>query len=321
MKLSVFASVLLLGAPAILANEFQVCDSGTLGERENEAFRHSKNYIITAFSSAHSSNDAIGTDQEAVNIVGKFSYGLVLKDLEDEAVEVFMDDCSGSVRHLGNSLTNENGESNLVLDAQDLPSFGRYKIIHRVSGDGTTVESNLTILPEGTKLFVFDIDGTLTTSDVELWKEIGASTFSIGYDQSPREGAAAATRFRHEVQGYHLVYLTGRYFSLTQTTRDWLVSKECAPGTLQLAPTLLDVIPTDAGAGTYKANYLKSLQAKGFHLAGAYGNSGTDIYAYNEAGIVKSQTFILGDEGGEEDTVSVGEDYRDHLATLAEDRD
>lgn len=316
MKAVIVSFVLVFGLAAQAGGDFQNCSVGSLEPLKTEAFRHSKNYIVTAFFAGHTSDDALAVTDRGISIVGKFSYGLVSKDLEDERVDVYLDDCSSELRHLGGSLTNSDGRSNLIVDAEDLPGPGRYKVVQRVAGDGTVVESVLTILPRGTELFIFDIDGTLTKSDVELWKEIGASAIRMGYDQSAREGSVAATKYRHETQGYHLIYLTGRHYTLTNCTRGWLKSKKFAPGTLQVAPSILEVLPTEGGVGAYKGNYLKSLQGKGFHLAGAYGNSTTDIFAYAQAGILKEQTFILGEHGGEENTVKLGEDFKDHLASL-----
>lgn len=48
----------------------------------------------------------------------------------------------------------------------------------------------------------------------------------------------------------------------------------------------------------------------------AYGNATTDIFAYLGAGIAQDATFILGDHGGEEGTVDLGDDYLAHLPVI-----
>ena len=50
---------------------------------------------------------------------------------------------------------------------------------------------------------------------------------------------------------------------------------------------------------------MKGLQAKGLEIYAAYGNTSTDVKAYQEAGIPKSRTWIMGPHGGEGDTQKV----------------
>jgi phosphatidate phosphatase PAH1 len=51
----------------------------------------------------------------------------------------------------------------------------------------------------------------------------------------------------------------------------------------------------------------------------AYGNATTDITAYENAGIPKDVTFIIGEYAGTSGTVAIpNDDYTDHIATFVE---
>ena len=65
--------------------------------------------------------------------------------------------------------------------------------------------------------------------------------------------------------------------------------------------------------GDYKAAYLNLLISQGFEIEAGYGNASTDIYAYDQAGIDKARTFMLGENGGVDNTVDLGDDYLGHI--------
>jgi phosphatidate phosphatase PAH1 len=50
----------------------------------------------------------------------------------------------------------------------------------------------------------------------------------------------------------------------------------------------------------------------------AYGNARTDIEAYEDVGIPKEKTFIIGPYAGEKGTTPIREDYRSHVDTVEE---
>ena len=55
----------------------------------------------------------------------------------------------------------------------------------------------------------------------------------------------------------------------------------------------------------------------GHDLNDIWGSDPTDIYAYEKAGIDKTETFIVGKHGGEEQTQALGEDYLNHVQELS----
>ena len=125
--------------------------------------------VVASGSPNHSAQDIITTPARPVTIPGKFTYGALGKDLEDEMVEVWMDDCSGSYVKLGETVTDDDGRVAFIIEGQDLPPVGSYNLYLRVSGDDSATRSTLRVLAEGSAVVVFDIDATLTsTFDVDV---------------------------------------------------------------------------------------------------------------------------------------------------------
>jgi phosphatidate phosphatase PAH1 len=302
---------------------FQVCDQDPLPEGlPTVEWNHATSAITVATGDPdHSAQDPITVVGRAEPIVGKFAYGAVSKDLQDEWIEVWIDRCEGALVKLGEVLTDTDGRVALEIPAAELPPVGAYATWLRVMGDGTATRSVLRVVMPGTHVVVMDIDGTLTTSDTELFQDIFADLFGpLGtgdYVPVARAGALDLTLRRGPSQGYLLVYMTGRPYYLTDISRGWLADLGMAPAHLHLTDSNAEAMPTEGGVGTYKADYLAHLQGMGLLLDIAYGNATTDIYAYAQAGIDLAATFIVGDNGGTDGTVAVGDDYVAHLAAVA----
>lgn len=297
------------GAPT-----FAVCeDAAPPPAKKVSSFRHTSSKVISFASAWHTADDAITTDEADTTVRAKLAYGSISKDLEDEWIEVWLDDCDGLVR-LGRALSDDDGRIALPLD--ELPGIGRFALHFRVEGDGTLARSTLWVLPVGTRLAVFDIDGTLTTSDWELFEDLLDDLFTpILHGSAPeaRAGAAETTIARDE-QGYIPVYLTGRPYWLTGKSRAWLDERGMANGPLVTARRTSQILPTQSGVGTFKADTLAQLELMGLAPEIAYGNATTDIFAYADAGIEVASTFILGKHAGEQGTADLGDDYEAHLA-------
>src|SRR5690606_28968547 len=108
---------------------------------------------------------------------------------------------------------------------------------------------------------------------------------------------------------------------LSGVSRQWLADEGIAPGTLMLAQSNSEALPVESGVGDYKAAYLRGLVDMGFAIEAAYGNASTDIYAYQQAGIPKARTFIVGENAGAGGTVDLGDDYAAHLPVAAAEPD
>ncbi len=304
-------AISLLG-PIQLHAHVAICNQLSLPDHVKKIpFRHGYNTSLSQTAVQHSAQDILVAEGKDVVIEGKFTYGTFSKDLEDEVIEVWIDDCSGTLLRLGEVITNGDGRSKLIVAAANFQGTGAFQIYQRVVGDGTYIVSTLRILPSKTKLVVFDIDGTLTLSDDELWSNI----FDENYEPIARAGADALTQFWYRTN-YEIIYLSGRHYLLTGRSRQWLAKGGYAEGTLIMAQSFGEVWPSRGGVGEYKRKYLQYLQDSGFVIEAAYGNSKTDIYAYEKVNIAKSTTFIVGKHGGEEKTIVLGEDFLSHLAKL-----
>lgn len=299
---------------------FSTCEALAVPASEGEGFRHFTNWALSATGAWHEGDDAIAIEGAGVTLRGKFSYGPSSKDLEDEWIQVWIDRCD-RVELVARTRTDNDGRIALKLSAQQLGVVGRHHVSLVVEGDGTMAESTLWVVPPKTRVAVFDIDGTLTASDWELFEDLIDDLFVPlleGDAPAMRKGAAEITQARAD-QGYMPIYITGRPYWLTGRTRAWLDSRGMAPGALFTARRTSQVMPTESGVGTYKAELLAALQLAGLDIEIAYGNASTDVFAYAEAGIDPSATFIVGTHGGDSGTVDLGEGYTTHLQTQAFD--
>ena len=295
--------------------------------------------LVTAAGAAnHSGQDVIVPPGAAAALPGKFSYGLVSKDLEDERVRVSVDDCTGW-RDLGDHLTDTDGRilsayptaralhgvsitrlATLRADgvhrvgadlARALLAVGVHEARFQVLGDGSTTTSYLWILPAGTRLAVTDIDGTLTASDRELFQQM----LDGSHVPSPYPGAVDLTG-AHDDLGHLVLYLTGRPYWLTRKTREWLAALGCAAGPLHVTDSDGEALPTEAGVGDFKKNYLLGLVAQGYVLDLAYGNATTDIYAYLGVGLPAGQVWIIGANAGQQGTHAVSDTWEPRVAEV-----
>mmetsp|Transcript_1330 Transcript_1330/g.1854 ORF Transcript_1330/g.1854 Transcript_1330/m.1854 type:complete len:367 (-) Transcript_1330:60-1160(-) len=159
-----------------------------------------------------------------------------------------------------------------------------------------------------TQAIVTDIDATLTKSDFEV-----ACLITNDCDVEYRDGALALIQSWSD-KGYQIVYLTTRPPDFYEETILQLIEAEFPPGVLRLANTFDDAFD----AAPYKAGALSDMQVAGLEFVAAYGNADTDIEAYHEVGIPKTVTFIVGENGGDDGTVDVGDDWNDHITSYVE---
>lgn len=113
-------------------------------------------------------------------------------------------------------------------------------------------------------------------------------------------------------KGYRIVYLTARPHLFRAETRAWLKSEGFPPGPVITANSLV----FDESARTYKRAWVKRM-LEDFHweVVAAYGNAASDIDAYEDAGIPKTLTFIIGENAGINGTQPIANnDFSDHIA-------
>ncbi len=274
-------------------------------------FNHLGSEITALASAEHAGYDVLVTGPATVVAHAKLQYGPIFKDLEDEDVRVYLDDCTGWQLR-GVETTDRDGRISHEIAGL---GHGVYELRFEVVGDATTTSAELWILPEGTRLAVFDIDGTLTTSDFELVKEFFDEIVSGDFLPEAYPGAVELTHAVRDV-GYVGVYMTGRPYWLSRPTRSWLAELGFAPGPLFLAPSNGDALPTNGGVGDYKLGTLEGFLDEGLVLDWAHGNAKTDVYAYLGAEIPAPAVWIIGKHAGLSGTVGVEDSWHERVLEI-----
>jgi hypothetical protein len=301
------------GAPAALTT----CAPHPFVPGARVAFEHARSSLLVASGAdAHSMQDLLVVEGAPVVAEAKIAYGAVSKDLEDETVRGWIDTCDGWLP-LGEARTDGDGRARFTLKRAIAP--GRYALRAEVAGDGTGADAWLWVVARGTRLAVFDIDGTLTTSDEELVRDVRAELFAplLGGTYLPElyPGAVALSQAT-ALHGWTNVYLTGRPYWLTKMTRAWIASSGVAPGVLHTTDSNPEALTTESGVGDYKMAFLKKLLAAGLVVDAAHGNAATDVYAYLGAGLPPAQVWIIGPHGGERGTNAVGTSWEKEVVRI-----
>jgi len=224
--------------------------------------------------------------------------------LAGESVSLwFHDTAQAAWRSVGRGATDAGG-------AYDLPSTGLVAptgqpVYAMLEADGSCAVHYDYLYPPGEKVVVTDIDGTLTLSNAELILQL----VMAGYVPKLMPAADQLVQ-AWAAKGYPVIYLTARAHTERAETRDWF-DAEAFPG----GPLI-----TENGGETadgYKTLWLqRMIQSFGWTVVAAYGNEDTDITAYENAGIAKAQTFIVGPLGGSRGTTPIaGMDFTQHIAS------
>jgi hypothetical protein len=265
----------------------------------------------------HAANDVVVATGSATTIEGKFAYGNFSKDLEGETVALWVSDwMTCTPREVARGTTDDDGRVRFDLPAATEP--GRRDFWLYAVGDGTFAAGSVWTIPARRSTVLFDIDGTLTTDDGELFDDL----IGRGAEIAPDSNAVAKHwAGRDEL----IIYVTGRPYLLRASTRRWLDGHRFPFGPLVTTDRMRDVIPTMGGVGEYKTAVLRSLIDAGVVFATAYGNARTDVCAYAAAGIDPARTFIYGatpdDPGcGDHPKPKPLASYTDHLRELISTR-
>ncbi|MEO7732602.1 MAG: hypothetical protein ABIY55_16660 [Kofleriaceae bacterium] len=229
--------------------------------------------------------------------------GLTSKPIVGEKVSLWNYDATNKVWHdLGMASTGLDGD--YEVPAPGLAVANGQPVYAVLEPDGSCTEHRNWLLPAGSKVVVFDIDGTLTLSDGELLMELSDETYV-----PKMMGAADRLVQAWAAKGYTIVYLTARTHALRAESRGWLTDLGFPDGPL--------ITENGAKADVYKTLWLnRMIQTFGWSVVAAYGNADTDITAYANAGIPKDQTFIVGPLAGMSGTQAIANmDFTDHIAT------
>jgi phosphatidate phosphatase PAH1 len=264
---------------------------------QKSRWRNFKSSIIASFGGpVHTAQDVYVFAGERVTVQGKFAYGKFAKDLEGEAVSLWVRPEVGSKaawQKVGETTTNGNGEVSFALPERWLQEQARLRFEWVVGGDLSRATGLIRVLEKNARAVVFDIDGTLTQGDREVFEEV-----LLGATAEEHAGAAQVTQ-KYAAAGFEIVYLTGRPYLLAEHSRRWLKAKGFAPGIVRTTQKLLDTTPSASFVQEYKVEQLDDLILNySLDFRAAYGNASTDICAYAIAGLPIDRTFIIGKNAG-----------------------
>ncbi|MBU1069780.1 haloacid dehalogenase [Myxococcota bacterium] len=275
-----------------------------------EDWNHSIISATTAASGSpgHMMHDEMVPENTPVIVTAKFDYNSALhKDLQDEWILVYLWGTGRSDWELlGRYLTDTDGKIQIQVGGL---GAGTYMLRGVVAGDLTEAVGYVTVIGTNRQAVVFDIDGTLTTSDAEVMQDWAGFTTAEMY---PYADLVVQYYVDH---GFHVAMVTGRPYWLAVETRQWLADHSMPFHSIRFTS---DNGTTVSGQETqaYKTGYLEGLIATcGLDIVRAYGNSDTDVWAYDAVGVSKTQTFIIGDIAGMEQTqpiVCEGCGYQSH---------
>ncbi len=247
--------------------------------------------VVASGAPAHRGRDLFLNPGDTQWIIGKFAYGLIDKDLKDEQVDVWLlRDCGDTWEPLGSTLTTEEnahpteegvddsgGRVYFQVPAGQELGLGRHRVHLVVRGDLTSTDLFIEVVPEGTPVFVTDVDGTLTTQETAEYGALLTGTLPDAHVDAAKALGVLQSK------GYHAMYLTARPEWLVARTREFLDQNGFPPGVVHTTLGLTGA--TGAPAATFKTDELALLAGKGMVPAWAFGNTDTDAEAYDNGGI------------------------------------
>lgn len=285
-------------------------------ELSRVAFRHRASSARAASASLHAAEDPIVRLGDDAVVRAKFSYGSRSRDLEGEDVTLFLADAPcGPWRLVGSARTDRDGRASVAVTSAQLGGVGAHPLRWVVQGDLSVSDGTVYVVPVDAPTVVFDVDGTLTTDDGEVFEEL-----LLGGTAEVRAGGQDVVR-RYVSAGYFVVYITGRPYMLRNGTRAWLRGQGFPPGPLITTSRLRHTLPTRRQVQRFKEQALTDLRLRaGLRIVFAYGNASTDVCAYARSSVAPAATFIAGESveacEGFAAPVSVPVDYVEHLRSL-----
>jgi hypothetical protein len=224
-------------------------------------------------------------------LIARFSYGLLDLPLAGEEVDLYLlRDCGTTWEKVGTSVTTAPNQHAAVAGVEDdggrvyfeLPSqqkltLGRHRVRFVVAGDLSSAEAFIEVVPRGTRLFVSDMDGTLTTDETAEFGSLLTGTM-------PASNADAATALRALAsKGYRPLYLTARPEWLVERSREFLNEQAFPAGILHT--TTIGTGASGTAAADFKTAELEALAKNGLELSYSFGNSNTDADAYENVNV------------------------------------
>ena len=275
---------------------------------KKERFHHWANRWLSAwYKPYHMVHDKLVANGDEATIVGKFDYDWTMhKDLEGEDIKVYLYGPGMSAwEYLGIYTTDRDGKIYVPAGIRDT---GHYLVHMVVSGDRSSADGYLTVVDPETETVLFDIDGTLTINDFEAVGDYLGMSDATAYYYAPD----MVNAYRNK--GYYIAYLSARPYWLMKDTREWLDTQGIPLWHVHTDSNAELFEAHDAVA--FKTDYINYLMDSGLTIIRAYGNAETDIEAYANAGIPKSETYIIGNNAGLDGTQTVDGDYSYHYSSV-----
>ena len=246
-------------------------------------FRHSTSELVADMGEPrHRGVDLIAGESDPTQVLaGALAYSDLDKALEDEDVRIFACE-AGQWRDLGTTRTNSDGRFAMTLTGDARLGVG-LRDIYASAPDATGVWFLAFVAPEGSRLVVSDIDGTLTSSENAFPISTVLAT-SVGAQPGAAEQLAAAAS-----AGITPIYVTARGDLYTESTRQWLANHGFPRAPLHLAQPVITLPGSSTVA--FKQTFVAPLVQR-FDMAAAIGNRATDIAAYSNAGIAADHIFV-----------------------------
>ena len=237
--------------------------------------------------------------------------GLFAEEITSELVSLWQYSEAGGWQQLGSQETGTFADGNPGQYAIDTGSGfppADFVVLYAVlNAEPSCGAHYMFAMPTGRQVVVTDIDGTLTESDDEIVTQVSDGN----YDPLEKASASAVMRAWF-AKGYPVIYLTARPHLLRSESRAWLDAHDFPPGAMITATDFV----FDESARVYKGAWVKRIRNDlGWDVVAAYGNADSDIQAYEDAGIDKAVTFIIGPSAGANGTQAIeGDDFSAHLS-------
>jgi phosphatidate phosphatase PAH1 len=248
----------------------------------SRTFRHTRSRLVTGAGLAnHRGRDAIFIDGQDQTIEAKFAYGTIDKDLKDEDVLLEVEiEGEKSWTEIGIATTSrddgpsedDGGRARFTIPVERRLPRGRHRVRATVLGDGTWAELHLVVVPKNHGVFISDVDGTLTSSEV-------AEFPALAVGKLPDAHPSAAEVFRRLAKtGLVPIYLTARPEWLMARTRLFLQANNFPPG---IVCTRKDKSGGyGASAAAFKRAELERIAKSDLRIEWAFGNMPSDALAY-----------------------------------------
>jgi len=215
---------------------------------------------------------------EPQQLEAKLAYGPTDTDLKDEDVLFRYEPPDGTgLRDLGVVRTSldgpgdDGGRARFTIPPDRALPVGRHVIRATVLGDGSEATFSVVVVPNDQAVFVSDVDGTLTESEVAELPALASGNLPAAHPH------AALVFQRLSARGLVPIYLTARPDWLTGRTRAFLQANGFPPGVVITRKDKSGGY--GASAEAFKRAELEQL-AQRVRVEWAFGNMSSDASAY-----------------------------------------